>query len=286
MMTKKLHQNKSGQVALVVLLVSAVVLTLGLSISRKTVVETRIDTDEELLRQAFNTAESGIEYYLSTGGKDYMSGDDSKAVITTSKIGQSDPFLDFDEITEKNKNTAFWLSSHDEDGKIQIMEGHHYGADFVNLCVDVGFTGAVKVDYYYHQSNAYKVKRMGYNVNNNNFVVGYQNLTLSEAPTSSCNGRSGMRLIQNIDLTIIGPTRRNLMVAVTPLGGNSKLVLGRRTGSSATFPSQGEEIISTGSVPSTRSSESGSVTSRVRVYNKYRIPSFMLDAVTSLGNIN
>ncbi|MDD2482862.1 MAG: hypothetical protein PHE71_01085 [Candidatus Shapirobacteria bacterium] len=65
-MTNKIKNNQSnqGQIAIIVLLASAILLTLGMSASRKTVTDTKVDTDEELLKEAFNTAESGINNYL------------------------------------------------------------------------------------------------------------------------------------------------------------------------------------------------------------------------------
>jgi Tfp pilus assembly protein PilX len=68
---KLIDKRESGQVALIVLIVSAVVLTLGLSTSKRTVTENKITTEEGLLKEAFNVAESGIEYYLSTGSTAY-----------------------------------------------------------------------------------------------------------------------------------------------------------------------------------------------------------------------
>ncbi len=279
MMTKQIIDRSGGQVALVVLLISAVVLTLGLSISRKTVVETRIDTDEELLRQAFNTAESGVDYYLSTGETRVSLEDGSSASINTSNIGEGSGVLDFDEVTTANQNSVFWMSGHDEDGIIQLSGGTYFNGDSVRLCVNDSFVGAVKVDYFYYDSgtSSFNVKRMGYNINSSNYIQNYIDRTPSNG---SCSARSSMK---QIDVTgLLGSsTSRSLMMAVTPLGGSTRLVVSSASG---VFPSQGEEIIGTGTV--TTEAASGTVTSMVRVYNKYRIPSFMLDAVTSLSSIN
>lgn len=75
-------KSEKGQIALIVLLVSAITMTIGLSLSRKTVTETKIQTDQELLKQAFNTAESGVDYYLGTGKTEYTAPDEkSKADV-------------------------------------------------------------------------------------------------------------------------------------------------------------------------------------------------------------
>ena len=70
-----INKNSKGQIALVILVISAIVMTIGLSVSKKTVVETKITTDEEQLKQAFNAAESGIDNYLGTGRKTFTASD-------------------------------------------------------------------------------------------------------------------------------------------------------------------------------------------------------------------
>jgi len=63
-------KNK-GQVMLAILLLGTFVMTLGLTISKRTIGEIRIDTDEEMLKDAFNVAESGIDYFLKTENGNY-----------------------------------------------------------------------------------------------------------------------------------------------------------------------------------------------------------------------
>jgi hypothetical protein len=58
--------KQKGQVMLAILLLGTFVMTLGLTISKRTIGEIRIDTDEEMLKDAFNAAESGIDYYQKT----------------------------------------------------------------------------------------------------------------------------------------------------------------------------------------------------------------------------
>ena len=57
MFIKSNYKNSAGQVAIIVLLVSAVMLTMGLSMSRKESIDIKIDTNDELLKKAFDAAE-------------------------------------------------------------------------------------------------------------------------------------------------------------------------------------------------------------------------------------
>lgn len=67
----KIRNYCQGQVMLAILLLGTFVMTLGLTISKRTIGEIRIDTDEEMLKDAFNVAESGIDYFLKTENGNY-----------------------------------------------------------------------------------------------------------------------------------------------------------------------------------------------------------------------
>ena len=114
----KNNNLKNGQVAIIVLLVSAVLMTLGLSLSKKSTVETKIDTNEELLKEAFNAAESGIDYYLGTGNNNYNApGGQSSALVTTENIGGGST-LNFGEYIPVNGTEFYWLVNHNSDGSL------------------------------------------------------------------------------------------------------------------------------------------------------------------------
>lgn len=58
---KKIKKSQSGQVLLLVILISTVLLTIGLSVSRLTTEETKISKLEEDSKRAFAAAEAGLE---------------------------------------------------------------------------------------------------------------------------------------------------------------------------------------------------------------------------------
>lgn len=252
-----------GQVALIVLIVSAVVLTFGLSISKKTTVETRIDTDEELLKKAFNAAESGIDYYLgSEGTKTTYSNPDNqeRADVTVRQLGGVGVReLNFENYTLKNQKALFWLVEHNADGS--ISSNHFIGMD-VNICVDSAFVGALKVDYFYRDgvTDEYKVGRYGFNIggSSTNSVSGFVDQTL----TAGC-----------FNFPLVG--NKSLLISVTPLFNNTRISMSNST---SDFPSQGEEITSVGRAGDL--SNTG-VNKKVTVVRGYKVPFFMMDAVTS-----
>ncbi|MBU3935428.1 pilus assembly PilX N-terminal domain-containing protein [Patescibacteria group bacterium] len=245
--------NKNeGQVALIVLVVSAVVMTLGLSLSKKAIVETKIDTDDELLRQAFNAAESGVEYYLGTGEMSYTNTDGENAEVTVTDFGSGQE-ISSDGFVSQNEKALFWLVGHDIDGNIN---GSYYGEDSVEIRLKDGFAGAVAVDYYYLEGGTYKVSRYGYNYGGQ--ATGFEDKT------------------GNISLSVDVATP--LLIAVSPFFEGSEITLV----GGENFPAQGEEIKSVGRVSD---NSMGGVSQQVQVFYRYEVPLFMLSAVSSGGSI-
>ena len=114
--TKNIKQQ--GQVALMVILASALILTLGLSASRQATVETKIDTDQEMLKKAFNAAESGIEHYFGTGSTKYT-GDElqGSANLNVKNFGDSQK-LSFNSVTLPGDTEYFWLVDRQINGSL------------------------------------------------------------------------------------------------------------------------------------------------------------------------
>lgn len=265
-----------GQVALVVLLVSAMVMTVGLSMSKKAVVETKIDSDEELLKQAFNAAESGIDYYLGTGQKTWenvnSAGVSSVALVTTQNLGGG-ATLDFDEMTLQNEVVLFWLVGHDGSGNIDYTS--EYSGSTPSVCVNNSFGQSLKVDYFYYDGGSvYRVKRYGYNVGGGTAVNGYQAVSPAD---NSCTVKTGYK---QLSMGEIVAGERPLLVAVKPIGGGAKILLS----GNASFPIQGEKISSTGKAGDVSSTARGA-SQRISIINQYRIPAFMIEAMTAAGSV-
>jgi hypothetical protein len=257
-MTNKTKNNKNnqGQIAIIVLLVSAVLLTLGLSASKKTITDTKVNTDEELLKEAFNTAESGINNYLNSGGlsTSYSTSDGGKATVGSLPIGNADS-LSSEGLVAANTPQLFWLVKHNTDGSVgSNLTDYYTGSNPLTLTVDPGFNGALKVDYFYIEGGVYKSERFGCRYDNNNnpdFNNGFNRICSS--------------------LTL--PVNRLLLV-VTPLGASTNITL---SGGSA-FPLQGEELTSIGTA-------GNGVKTQVKTRNIYQIPSFFIESITAKNSI-
>jgi Tfp pilus assembly protein PilX len=232
----KRFKDQKGQVILIVMLVSALVLTLGLSASRQATVETKIDTDEEMLKKAFNTAESGVDYYLGTGITQYTAdaGTSNSANLSVTNIGGGSTLASDGMVSEGNTE-VFWLMGHDTNGNLNTSD--YYQKDAVNICSPTA-SGNFKVDYFYKVSRSYQQNNVANCLNSFSLAAGTP-----------------------------------VLLAITPINFQTSIYI---TGNGP-FPIQGEEISSVGQV--------GSVNTVVRVLNKYQVPIFMLDAITSEGNV-
>ncbi|MEI8067772.1 MAG: hypothetical protein WCG91_02330 [Candidatus Shapirobacteria bacterium] len=249
-----IRKKSGGQVVLIVLLASAVLLTLGLSVSKKATTDVKIDTDQELLKKAFNSAESGIDYFLGTGKTNYTETKStvkvdvksvgvSASIDSGTKISSGNPFL-------------FWLVDHFPNGDI----GASYYKGTVNLCADSSFNGALKIDYYYNDGSSYKVLTRVYNTGTNTVIGAIQ------------DGFNSIKCITLTDLL----NGNSLLLAVMPIGDQTKLTL-NNGGLGQDFPLQGQDITSTGNV--------GGVNSQVKVSKRYKVPSFMLNSITAGGSV-
>jgi len=253
---------KKGQTVLFVLLISAVVAVIGLSMSKKTVVETKINSDEELLKQAFNSAESGIDYYLKTGETTYESEDKKqKAEIIRTSISAGNNYV-FEELTLDSRKGILWLAAHDSNGNVDEANGYNGGS--LNITVKDGdnndFVGAIEVDYYYRDADGkIKVTRKGYNLKNSNLISGFESVSDSFVSGFQTNGTP-------------------LLITIMPLGRSAWITID----SASDFPDQGELITSVGKAGDVSTSP---VSRKVKLSNKFKFPFFMLEAVTAGGQI-
>jgi hypothetical protein len=256
---------KNGQVAIIVLLVSAILMTVGLSLSKTSTVETKIDTNEELLKKAFNAAESGVDFYLSTGGTQYSAPDSlSSADVVGKDITANNGILDFGEFTPVNGAEFYWLVNHDENGNIGST---YYGAATVNVC-GTGFTGSMEINYFYKSGGSYGVKRSGYN--------------FSSDPSKMVNGFAAA----SGDCVSVAISGTPILIAVTPIFDGGRLYV-QNSPDGGVFPVQGIEINSTGKAGgvSTDVGAKVQVNKKINVARRYEFPSFMLNGVTSEDSV-
>ncbi len=243
----RIKQSK-GQVAIIVLLVSAIMLSLGLSMSKKEVVDVKIATNDELLKKAFDAAESGINYYLGTGGTDYASpAGDSFAKITATNIGVGQT-VDFGEYVPNGSSESYWLVDHIASGDL----GTSYLPDAsVDVC-GVGFSGLVEVNYFYKIGASYYLRRNMYDLN------------------SSC-------------ATVDTSLGLSVLLSVTPVINGGKFYISANNG--GTFASQGVDVSSLGQAGGTQAGANAQADKKLNIRQRYKVPGFMTSGMVAEGSI-
>ena len=207
-----MKKNK-GQVVLIMLVITTAVMTVGLALTRRSVVQTKINTDDALLKQAFNNAESGIDYFLRTSNTTYKSTSGEVASISVETIADKDKML----------GKYIWLIGHKDDGSLDksVLYG---GRKITVKIVNPKFMGSLKIDYFYlDTSNNYKVIRLGYNYTADK-IKGYSNISKREFDLIPSSGETPIFLV------------------ITPLFGETEIEFN----GDAKFPNQGVDIVSTG----------------------------------------
>jgi len=256
-----------GQVVLIVLLISAVVMTIGMSMSKKTVLETKINTDDELLKKAFNAAESGLEMFELTGETTYETEDKtSMATISTNDMGGDTDYV-MPEVTLANNAAYFWLVSHTINGDIGAT---YYNGGTIKLCAAEGFSGGVKIDFFYKDvaDDSYQIERWGFNMGSGGASV--DGFTDCSAEICSNN---------NLCIDNIATGSKPILMVFTPIGSSTRFTINGMN----FFPLQGQEIVSMGQ---SGDLETLPINRQVTVKNIYSIPSFMLEAITAGGDIS
>jgi len=250
-MINKIKNNKSnqGQIAIIVLLASAILLTLGMSASRKTITDTKVDTDEELLKEAFNAAESGINNYLNSGSSNYSTNDGNSANVSSVNIGNANSLSSEGKVTA-NTPQLFWLVNHNENGSIGTT--YYSKNTTLNLDVESTYTGAVKIDYYSKIGANYSVVRSGYNFDNGNQIV------------------TGYPYSANKTINIPIGAEDALLLIITPLGSSTTLTIS----GTSNFPIQGQELTSVGTAGS-------GVKTQIKTRNIYQLPPFFFESMTA-----
>ena len=259
-----MKKNK-GQVALVVLIISAIALTLGLTLADRVRTDIKTDTDDEQLQRAFNAAESGIENYLVNPGTGYTGSDGSTADVTSHDV--TGVVIEFGKYTVQDDYAYFWLVGHDSNDNIDIS--NIYGGDSVDICFDE-YDGSMAVYYFGMNGASYDVIREVYNIDGSTNEV--ENGSSSDHASGVCGGfEVGIE-----DFDVSGFTTP-LLIVIKPLFGGSRFALQ----GTSDFPSQGEIIDSTG--------RSGQASTMVSVYKRWD-PSyymaFMLEGLVARNSIN
>ena len=290
----RIRNKTNGQVAIIVLLLTALALSFGLSTTRQSVFDTRIESDTQDQRRAFNAAESAIDNYIGSNGAnvEYGSSIGTSATITQKDIvGVSKGgavVLEYPDFVSFGQRSYFWLMGHNSDGSLDPST--YYGSATVGVCSDASFYGGLYIEIVYRDASGptpiYTVERVANNIRLSGINSGGGNF--SSKSTTPC-GKDVLSDKFGFDVNLstnLGTSKLPVMIVVRPLTldtetpamRGTKILLKANTG--GIFPSQGYELAATG--------KAGSTQRVLRVENRW-VPAlgydFWFDAISGADSI-
>ncbi len=130
----KKDQMSRGQVILIILLVTTIGLTIGLSLVSRTINDVKISSQIAESQKAFSAAEAGIEAALkgaATGGNLSLTG--ATADYNVSDYGGGNVAFSIPNIAAGDSKTV-WFINHNDDGSIPANPSKVYTSDTIDIC--------------------------------------------------------------------------------------------------------------------------------------------------------
>ncbi len=160
-------QSQAGQIVLILVLVTVVGLTVGLSLVSRTVTDIRISSQIEQSNRAFTAAEAGVESALKGAviggptGKVSLSDYNVTANYNVSSIGGTNSTFNFPS-TEINNSVTLWLANHNEDGSLDESATYSPDSDLDICWGSADSNPAVILTLFYKEGTEYKITKGAY----------------------------------------------------------------------------------------------------------------------------
>jgi len=244
-MKKLSNKSNSGQALLVILLIMAVVLTIGLSTISRSVTDIKISEQTEDSARAFSAAEAGIENYLATGGTSTsgLGTGVSVEVFPESLLSPGNLTFLYPKQINQNEVATIWLSTYEK------TTGVYTRKEYLNpVIVAWGNPGtdtpALEVTFYYNNSGIKVAKYMFDPVSSrpNSFCKMGVACSAGVSFTSGGVSFSGQDLKYKASISILGLSM--YFARLRLLYASTAQFIGFQATSA--LPSQGDKIAATG----------------------------------------
>lgn len=278
------HNQQSGQIVLITLLVLTIATTVALSLVSRTTTDTTITNQIEESSRAFSAAEAGVEEALKSGlgsgGTQVLSGEQASYNVTVASIGGAAGVFEFPKKTIRGVTETLWLVNHDAGGA--LIETPTYTDSTIGVCwSSETTTPAIIATLLYKESSddSYRVAKAAFDPDatraaTDNFSSTY---TAGGCGGSTATAYKATITFSSLSATINPATDTLLALRVRPVYSDTKLAID--TGITQVLPLQGNKIDSTGST-------AGGTNRKIVVYQQYRSPATIFDAaIYSQGSI-
>jgi len=269
-------KKSSGQIFIPTLLVLVVGLTIGLSLASRVITDIKISRQMEESSRALAAAEAGIEETLRTGVAAPGTFSDAggtyevKYAVTKGTVGGTSNPFSFGQIAQDDTQTV-WFIGHKDTGDFDYSET--YDAPSIDVCwAETSPAAAIEVIIYYNESGKIKVWRAAFDPEEpsrgNNFS------SVDAADGGNC-GNFNLKYRKTVAFNAITGTK--IAMRLRLMYNTQPALLAVAPDSSRKLPTQGEEIVSTGTLTI------GNVTRKVRVFTSYKTLPEIFDYVLFSG---
>lgn len=272
------NKMQNGQIVLILVLMTIVGVTIGLSLISRTVQDVRISSQIEQSSRAFSAAEAGVENalkYSSAGnftGNVTVGGTSSNYQYNVQKIGggPSGSTLVTFGLTDMNQTRTIWLADHTPGGDLDESVSYPLGQPIYICWKDgSGDIPAVIVTLYYKDVGNYYVIKQAYDPNN----ARGNSFKFAQAAGGSCGGGYDYKVTVTPSTSAgsdfeVTNTSIPLFLRIQILYSSS--ILAAQSSGSNSFPTQGTQITSVGQT-------SSGVIRRIQVIQGFKTLPSLLD---------
>lgn len=155
-----------GQALVVILLIMAVVLTIGLAVVSRSVTDIRLSRQEEESTRAFSAAEAGIEAALLGEGSGTQTVGQATYTLTVEDYASGVSEFVFPD-TAAGETVTIWFVGHDtsDDPVLDCSDSKCFPGSEVKFCwgrTESGTNPAIELTFVYERAGAYEVARTGF----------------------------------------------------------------------------------------------------------------------------
>ena len=227
-MKKYILFANSGQAVLMLVLITIVGLTIGLSLIARTVTDIRISSQIEQSSRAFSAAEAGVQNALSASvvnqsGSVNLPG--ATGNYSISKLGGNSNVIDY-ELTHAGSSQILWLIDHKDDRTLDETATSYSPSSNLDICWGSDDTQppGIKISLFYNDSGTYKVAYGAYDHDNSqnnfdstpNFGSNFCDFTYRFKKTINPNGTFGIPVTAKLLYMRIQPVDIDTPIAVKP----------------------------------------------------------------------
>lgn len=236
----------TGQIVLLLVLITVVGLTIGLSLISRTITDIRISSQIEQSSRAFSAAEAGVETALRTtatlpSGSLNLEGAIADYEVTTFG-GSTNVFVL--PLTDIGTSQTVWLANHNPDGSLDELSGLDPIASTMDICwgTQPGVAPSVLVTILYKDGSSYKIAKRPFDpdpvAHNNNFIPADTDLT-NKFCDNAFNHKKTVNFADDFSIT---PSAALILLRLQPISNPTNFALKP----SEPIPVQGRIITSVG----------------------------------------